>query len=258
MPELFIAGGPSAACYDAMHESVAPIRGDVAFYRRQARATGGPILEIACGTGRVSVPLARAGFDVTGLDLSPHMLAIARAKPGADRVRWVRGNMRRFSLGRRFRLILVPFRSFQRLLTVEAQRECLECIRRHLRPGGTLVLSLFDPRLDLCTPGPKVPEERSNALDPATGRVYDLLIHDRRNDPVSQTFTTTWDWTERVPRGHRARRWRYTLPMRWTYRWEMRHLLELSGFEPIACYGDYRGGPPRYGAEQVWVARRPA
>jgi SAM-dependent methyltransferase len=265
--EHYIHGGPSVDLYDArMTHVLPPIRGDVAFYPRWARKAGGPVLELGCGTGRVSIPLARAGFDVTGLDLSPHMLAVARGKwirlagsrppahpqlPGA--VRWVEGDMERFDLERRFRLIIIPFRAFQHLMTPEAQRRCLACVRRHLARDGRFIVHLFDPRLEFCLPQKhRAPKGRARVRDPRTGRWWAVEVTGRRNDPFTQVLSETWAWRD----GRRV--WREILQLRWTYRHEMEYLLRLSGLEPVACCGDFRGGRPRYGAEQIWICKRGA
>jgi SAM-dependent methyltransferase len=231
------------------------VEADVAFYVKEARRSGGPVLELGCGTGRVSVPIAEAGIEVVGLDLSPHMLQIARTKARGLPFTVRRGDMARFDLGRRFGLALIPFRAFQHLLTIERQRSCLRSVRRHLRRDGRLILALFDPRLDLILPGKVAPQGRP-AVRFSDGRRVQVVVTERVNDPLTQTFRELWTWTERDRRGRVVRRTQDVLRLRWTYRYEMQHLLELEGFEPIACYGDFRRGPPRYGAEQVWVARR--
>jgi SAM-dependent methyltransferase len=224
LPEHLLDAGPSVDYYDLRQQDGpgTPIEGDVAFYRRQAKRARGPILELGCGTGRVTFPLADAGLDVTGLDASRAMLRVARRKLRATprpKVRLVRGDMRRFTLRRRFALVIIPFRAFQALLTVRDQRACLACIRRHLRPGGRLIIDLFDPRLEYCLPdAPAFPMTRPEGHDQTTGDE--------------------------------------ALNMRWTYRHEMRHLFELTGFRVVAEYGDFKGGGPRYGAEQVWVVSR--
>src|SRR5689334_3683768 len=79
----------------------------IAFYSALAQETGGPVLEIACGTGRVSIPIARLGLAVTGLDIVPGMLAQARRKSASLPARWVAGDARAFDLGERFRLIFL-------------------------------------------------------------------------------------------------------------------------------------------------------
>jgi SAM-dependent methyltransferase len=137
---------------------------DLGFYLGLAEEADGPVLELACGTGRVLLPLARAGHEVTGLDLSPHMLAEARRRLAAEppevraRVSLIDGTMCRFDLARRFALILIPFRAFQALLTREEQRGCLECSREHLQPEGRLVVDVFNPRLSRLEQGSAVEE----------------------------------------------------------------------------------------------------
>ncbi len=252
----------TAEVYDRLYRSTLPgssVEGDLAFYCALARRTGGPVLELGCGTGRVAFPLAAAGCAVTGLDVSPQMLRVARAKaallPPARRPVFLRGDMTRFALRKRFQLALIPFRAFQHLLTWEAQRRCLECVRRHLVPGGRLVVDLFDPRLEMLVPGAIAGARSRREFADARGRLT-VLARRTANDPVRQILRESWEFTERDPRGRVTRRSRVGVTLRWTYRWEMRHLLELAGFEVLACHGDFRGSGPTYGVEQVWVARR--
>src|SRR5260370_1764374 len=122
---------------------------DVSFYRDAAREFGDPVLELGCGTGRITMALAEAGKRITGLDLSERMLARAVKKRAAllvearERVHFVQGNMAGFDLGEKFRLVIIPFRPFQHLLEVHQQINCLECVRKHLAPGGRLILDVF-------------------------------------------------------------------------------------------------------------------
>lgn len=231
--------------------------GDIEFYLAQARKTGGPILDLACGTGRVALPLALAGFPVTGVERALAMLAIARAEQrasGLANLKFVRGNMARFDLKRRFGLAIIAYRSFQHLLTPKEQRSCLDCVRRHLRRHGRLVAHLFDPRLEYCMPTSQPPDhKRPPARDPATEQDVYVEVTDRQTDPLTQTFSETWRWTL-TREGSVVRTYDDVLRLRWTYRGEMRYLLELAGFRVRAEYADFKGSPPRYGAEQIWVA----
>src|SRR5262245_48031980 len=94
------------------------LEGDLQFYVEEAQKAGSPALELGCGTGRILIPVAEAGVEIVGLDLSDDMLAIARRKVDAlpeevrGRIEIVRGDMRTFSLGRRFRLVIIPYRAF--------------------------------------------------------------------------------------------------------------------------------------------------
>jgi SAM-dependent methyltransferase len=125
---------------------------DVPFYvdlARAAAARGERVLELGCGTGRVTLPIADAGAEVVGLDSSAAMLAIARRKRDDGNPRWVEADMRDFDLAERFGLVMIPFRSFLHLLTPADQRACLARVREHLLPGGRFALNFFnpDPRL---------------------------------------------------------------------------------------------------------------
>lgn len=253
-------GGPSVELYDLRiaPDRLEPLRGDVDFYREFARKLGGPVLELGCGTGRVAIPLARDGREVVGLDLSPHMLRLARSKAeGLPNIRFVRGDMSRFDLGRKFRLIVVPFRAFQHLMTPKAQRSCLEAVRRHLEPRGRFLVQLFVPRLEYCLEqAAQAPASRDEVVDPRTGDRWTLSVANRRNDALRQTMRETWIWTRRDSAGREVQRTEDELSLRWTFVDEMRHLLELSGLEPVACYGNFQKGPVTSRSEQIWVTKR--
>ena len=235
--------------------------GDVEFFRAAARRTGGPILDVGCGTGRVAIPLALDGREVVGIDTSAAMLRLAARHRGqltddvAARLTFVEADMASFDLGRTFTLIVVPFRVFQFLLTPAAQRSALGAFRRHLAPRGELIVDLFDPRLDLCVPGLENIHQVDVVRHPTTGREVTVERIARANDPLNQILRELWVFTELDDRGKPMRAVRESLSLRWTYRWEMRHLLELEGFEVIEELGDFHGSPPTYGREQVWVVR---
>jgi SAM-dependent methyltransferase len=262
-PRFYLRPGLHVETYDAQHDTI-PGGDDVSFFRDLARRSDGPVLELGCGTGRVAIPLAEAGLDVVGLDRSAAMLAVAterrRVLP-ADvrrRIRFVEGDMTDFRLPRRFGLVFAAFRVFMALPDEAAQRSALTAIRRHLRPGGLLSIDLFDPRLDMLTPDARVQTERLEFEHPRTGNTVSASVERRVNDPLVQRFTMLWRFAEKGSDGSLIREEFEELTLRWTYRYEMRHLLELSGFEIVSEFSDFSGAPPSYGDEQIWVARRPA
>ncbi len=240
-------------------------RGDVAFYVQEARQAGSPVLELACGTGRVLIPIAHAGVPVVGLDSSPAMLSAARKKVARlreatrQRIELVEGDMRSFSLRRRFDLVIIPFRSFLHLMTPADQRQALGRIRDHLTEEGRLVFNIFDPRLDMIAShlghrGNPL-EKDSEFTHPETGRQVVGWVR-RRFDAAKQTIEEERLFEE-LEAGGRVVSWTHaTLALRWVYRYEMEHLLELSGFAVEALYGGFDRGPFHHGGEQVWVARR--
>ncbi len=120
----------------------------------------GPILELASGTGRVSIPLAQSGFDVSGLELAPPMLGAARHKATAAEVgvTWAQGDMRDFDLGRRFSLVILPNNTLCHLYTLADFEACMAAVRRDLRPNGHFIVELFFPNLDILR---QAPDERT-------------------------------------------------------------------------------------------------
>ncbi len=123
---------------------------DVPFLFGEAFLHGGPILELGCGTGRVALPLAGQGLSVTGIDNSPAMLEEARRKSARDGIELelVQADFRDFDLGRRFMAVLFPFNTVAHLHAQEDLERCLECVYRHLKPGGALVIDTFNPESD--------------------------------------------------------------------------------------------------------------
>ncbi|MGB4862924.1 MAG: class I SAM-dependent methyltransferase [Tepidiformaceae bacterium] len=263
-PDFYRCPGLNVDVYTLRTASLGVVEGDVEFYTELALASGRSALELGCGTGRLLIPLARAGVSVTGLDLAQPMLAVAAERIAKEppalqkRITLVEGNMVEFALARRFDLAFIAFRSFMFLTEPADQRRCLECIHAHLEPGGRLAIDIFDPRLDLLTPTQPVDDWTSlgGARHPVSNNMVEVHVADRSNDTVAQVFEEIWRFTELDDAGEVLRQEEEVLRMRWTYRHEMRYLLELCGFTVEAEYSDYDKSPPAYGLEQIWVARR--
>jgi SAM-dependent methyltransferase len=237
---------------------------DVVFYVDAAREAGGPVLELGCGTGRVLLPTARAGVEVVGLDLSPHMMDVCRRRVAAEplevqsRIELHLGDMRDFSLSRTFRLITIPFRPFQHLTTVEDQLACLKSIRRHLAPDGRLILDLFNPSLDALVsrpPGEELDEEAP--FHTPDGRLivrrHKLVSADRFHQV--NRFELVYYVTH--PDG-REERLVHAFKMRYFFRYEAEHLLERAGFAVEHLYSgfDKAAYGSRYPGELIFVAKR--
>jgi len=149
------------------------------------------------------IPLLSTGFDVHGLDANTAMLAVASPKrkqlPAevAKKLQLNHGDMCEFELGQQFAFIFVAFRSFQNLLTPEAQRQSLICVREHLSPDGKLIINLFDPRYDLILPGRQESVwPATKVIHPASGNNVLVETLERVNDPLTQTFQERWRFTE--------------------------------------------------------------
>ena len=241
------------------------LEGDMQFYVEEVQKAGSPVLEIGCGTGRILLPIAESGITIVGLDRAPAMLSILRqklVKYSADtqrRVELVAGDMRNFSLGRRFKLITIPYRAFLHLLTPKDQRQALTCIREHLTDDGHLVFNVFDPSLEIIAAhlGPlgSALKKDSEFIHPDTG--HRVVVWDTRQyDPERQVLEQYFIFEELDDEGKVVAKTYSSLTLRYVYRYGMRYLLELCGYKVEVLYGDFRRGPFRYGGEQVWVARR--
>lgn len=253
--------------YDVLGAAIrsgGPTEGDVAFFERLAGETGGPILEIGCGTGRVAGALAAAGFDVVGVDRSAPMLRLAEERRAAvlpevaARLTFVHGDMTTMHLDRQFPLIVAPSRVFQFALTSDDQRAALRAFKAHLAPNGRLVLDLFDPSLQYVVPGAIFPPRSGEVVHPKTGNRVAWEIAGREPDPSQQLVMSDWAAREVGPSGEVLRDETERLTLRWSTRSEMRLLFQLERLDVMAEYGDFLGAPPTYGREQVWVLGLPA
>ena len=246
-----------AEVYDSVYSYV---RDDIPFYIEAARQAGGPVLELGCGTGRVSLPMAEAGIDVVGLDFSNAMLDVARCKmgrlaPGGGALTLHCADMRDFSLDSRFKLITIPFRGFLSLLTVDDQLRTLENIKRHLAPGGKLVFNIFVPDLNMLVQEGDVPYHFRDVTVAETGRRI-VLWHQSRYDNHNQIVNARIIAEALDDEGAVVRRLYRDFQLRYVYRWEMHHLLRACSFEVLALYGDFDGSPfDESSSEMVWVVR---
>jgi SAM-dependent methyltransferase len=192
------AYGPTGARHcDSAFETFRTPSGDVEFYRALARESGGPVLELGCGSGRVLLPIARDGIGCTGLDSSDAMLGELARKSPPENLRLVPGAMQDFDLGsQRFSLIFSAFRSFQHLLTIEDQLSCLRAVRRHLAPGGLFALDVFAPKLERIAVFDEKEFEEARWRD---GEDQIVRFTSVRRDPATQIMDVTFRYQRHQP-----------------------------------------------------------
>jgi SAM-dependent methyltransferase len=236
-------------------------RVDVGFYVDSAKEFGGPILELGCGPGRITVSIAQAGGKITGLDLSPKMLAQAEEKiaalPADQRanVELVQGNMTDFELAKRFRLAIIPFRPFQHLLDVQQQLDCLGCIHKHLQPNGHLILDLFQTDARRMHDPEFLEEQQVSQYEMPGGRKVRLTERvvayhraEQRNDVEMIYHVSHADGREE--------RLTMAFPFRYFFRYEVEHLLARSGFTVKETFGNFDRSPLRDSSpEMIFVAQ---
>ncbi|MFN2291005.1 MAG: class I SAM-dependent methyltransferase [Anaerolineae bacterium] len=230
--------GAYARFYDL---DVGQVDDDLFMIREFAARTGSPILELACGTGRVLLPLAREGHQLTGVDISAAMLELARQKLNAEglasRVNLVEQDMRHLDLDSRFNIALVALSSFSHLLTLDDQMASLQRIFEHLNPGGLLLLDLFNPDLErlLDFRGQLVLDKVM--IDPASGRRL-LKFRTETVDLAQQIIEVTYVVDEVGEQGA-VQRTLFPFRMRYLFRYELELLLRHAGFELESIYGSY-------------------
>ena len=219
----------------------------------------GSVLEVACGTGRITIRLAQDGVDIVGLDMSSEMLEVARQKSNnMPNLRWIQGDMRAFDLGEVFDLILIPGQSFHNLLTPEDQVACLSSVKRHLNPLGTLVIHLDHQEMDwlgtLVGEQGGVFEQTDQFQHPQTGHQIRTL-NAWSYEPATQTAVKQTVWEEIDRDGAAINRTKSRkVNLHCVFRFEMEHLLARVGFKIKALYGHFSKQPLwNESAEMIWV-----
>jgi SAM-dependent methyltransferase len=228
--------------YDAIAELYDPwsrsVREDVDFYVAEARKSGGPVVELGVGTGRIAVPTAQAGVRVIGVDSSAAMLALcarrAREAGVAHLVDLREGDLEHPPVEERVLLVTSPFRSFLHLHTGPARRGALAAVRVMLAPGGRFIFDVFAPSSE------DVEETHGRWLEREPG------IWERAEWNVAER---TLDLSVKGEVGTTTMRLAWLSPDEW------RSLLEETGFVVEACYGWFDLRPYSGGEDTVWVAR---
>jgi len=228
-----------AALYDLELE---PLEGgpDVEWFAGLARRTGGPILELGCGTGRITVPIAQDGHHVVGLDHSGAMLERAerRARRANVDVRWVEGDMRAFSFNEAFALVFVALNSFL-MLDPNDRWSCLARVREHLAPRGRVAIDVFQPDPEVVVGLDWGVMDEWERVDPESARAVRKFSSSRANvDGVTQRI-----WYEEIDDQGAVRRIGGTTTLHYLYRREAELLFSEAGFVIETLHGDYDGNP---------------
>lgn len=224
-----------------------------------AQRTGGPLLELGCGTGRLLAPLAQAGYTVTGVDLSPEMLRLAAARAAAagvaERVTLVQGDYTDAPLAGPYRLAFIVMNTFLHLPTQAAQLAALRHWREHLAPGGLLLIDVFHPDVhQLATLDGRLEWDKTWS-DPESGATVMKWVT-RTVDLAEQTVHVTLIYDETAADGS-LRRTLVPFDTRYLWRFEAELLLDKAGFALEALYGDWDLGPFESTSERmILVARR--
>jgi SAM-dependent methyltransferase len=215
----------------------------------------GPVVEWGAGTGRLAVPLADSGREVTAVEVSESMVETGRAKGGT--VEWVRGDMRHASLGQGYGMAICAFNSFLCLLSVDDALAFLRNAREHLLPGGLLGIevSAFSPDELSDPPGGPVLRHDFTRERPYGGRLDRFSVS--RYDPASQLLRMNLFYELYGNSGALENKRGHEVEIRVVGRGELELMLRLAGFEVEAAYGGFEGEPFDAGSAHLIVLARP-
>ena len=243
------------------------LQGDIEWYRRKALESGGPILELGAGTGRITIPIAEAGIRVTALDLDVGMLDRLRRKAEllpADanrRITLHEGDMRSFTLDEQFALVIIPFRAFLHNVTRDDQLAALKRAHSHLQSGGGLAFNVFHPSLEYMASnaGALAGAWRWSATRKSPdGGGFVVYSECSRYNTVAQRLESMLRTEEFAADGSLRRTNMMHLELAYLYAADITALLAESGFERPRISGGFDGRPfQRDGDELVVEARKP-
>ena len=220
--------------YDFENRAFEP---DGPFYLERAWRMGGPTLELGCGAGRIAIPLAQHGVDLTCLDVSEAMLRLARRKAGDVVIRWTQADIRDFHLPTQFHLIYMAGGSFHHMLSRSDQEALLARVREHLHPQGVFVFDAIVPNLALMTnvdteePWYSYEDARGRTMHLSGAQHYDPLLQIKH-----ETAYRRWIEADGQEVIKRAR-----LALRYVFPQELEALLHYSGLSIVERYGNWDG-----------------
>ncbi|UCF09165.1 MAG: class I SAM-dependent methyltransferase [Thermoplasmata archaeon] len=215
------------------------LKEDIPFWLDQAERYGEPVLELGCGTGRITIPLAEKGMAITGLDISGPMLSLARTKAEERSVEvdWLKGDIRGFHLNRTFNLVILPFSTIAHLHKMEDIEAFLSCVKEHLAPKGRFILDYFNPRLDFLIRDPDERRKITEYPDP-DGRGTVVITESSIYDPASQINSIKWYY--KIGSENEVVK---NLDMRIFFPRELDAILRYNGFIIEEKYGNYDKTP---------------
>jgi len=236
--------------YDLENREFGP---DGSFFLDFAKKLEGPVLELGCGTGRVTIPLAQNGVDITGLDVVPAMIERAKQKAGELPIQWIIDDARFFRLERSFRLIFETGSVFQHVLTRSDQEAFLARVREHLENDGRFIASLMFPHADLLTSAETEKEWFS--------------YENHAGQKIRVSGTEYYDPVRQVKLETAYRRWVddsdqeilkvAPLSLRYIFPQEMEALLYYNGFQVSEQFGDWDSSPlPNKSRLMIFVCQK--
>jgi SAM-dependent methyltransferase len=236
--------------YDTLFDNFSA---DIPLYEALAKKYGDPILELMCGTGRVTIPLAKKGFNITGLDISSEMLGVARqkAKDAGLEINWIEADGRDFSLKEKYSCVFIPFNSFLNLSGQADMEACLKSVRAHMKHDGCFAIDIFNPDLKILM---RRREDRFpvETIQNPDGEGQVVITESTFYDAVEQIINIRWFYKFEDTGNEFAK----DFSLRILFPREVDNLLRYSGFVVDDKFGDYDFSPfTASSAKQLIVCR---
>lgn len=231
MPELYD--------YPELYDALLPAGAHAPFYAELARQQAGDVLELACGTGQIAIPIAAQGLPTIGLDLSKPMLQVATQRASALGVpaTFVEGDMRHFALDRRFALIVVAHNSLLHLLTNADLLATFRTVREHLAPDGLFVFDIFNPDVRRLS---RPRGQRFPVMDKTLDTFGPVRVEETADyDDATQVNHATWYISTPAQRDA----WVVPLVLRSIFPQELPLLLSAAGFDLVDRFGEVSRAP---------------
>jgi len=225
---------------------------DIPFYKKQVKKYGEPILELGCGTGRITIPIARECHEIIGLDISEELLEKGKEKTeeGVLGIEWIKSDMREFYLNRKFNLIFVAFNSIHHILTLEDMEKVLKNVKEHLKLDGRFIVEFFNPDLDILNRDPTEQHEVIKYEDPE-GRGKVKITESTDYERTKQLMHLTWFYE--IDGEVREREW----TIRVWFPKEVEAIIKYNGLEIEHRYGDFDESPmTNNSAQQILVCKK--
>jgi SAM-dependent methyltransferase len=222
-----------------LYDELLPVDAHVPFYVDLSRQQAGAVLELACGTGQLTIPVAATGLPTVGLDQSSAMLSVAKRRASAARVSvaFVQNDMRDFSLGRDFNLIFVARNSLLHLLSTTDLLASLTAVRRHLTPDGVFAFDIFNPDVRMLA---RPAGQRFPVMDVTTAAFGPLSVEATFDyDPATQVNGETWY----ISAPDRRDAWVLPLVLRSIFPQELPLLISAAGLELVNRFGSLSRAP---------------
>jgi SAM-dependent methyltransferase len=221
--------------YDVVYDRILSKDG-MNFYLGEISNTKGPVLEAGVGTGRIFVPALDNGADIYGIDQSELMLSGLRAKINEkEHHRVCLNDIRDFSLGKKFDLVISPFRVFQHLLSSDDQLRALNCIYEHLNESGRLIFDVFNPDLNRINKDADDVPEFDGEYEPGKRlQRHTSIRYDHIKQILNLTFKFTWD------ENGKKKQEEFFTPLRYYFRYEIENLIGRTKFRLEKIYGDFK------------------